>query len=142
MKVTRRDLAVQAGLAILALRGAALAQGVSPAGARSAQETQLYEAAKKEGQLTWYSGILDQPLCDAVGTAFTQKYPGVRVNALKTTSQVAFQRLLQDIKAGDVQSDVLTHDGCEPHVLSRGQGPAGALRARERGGDGEVAAGV
>ena len=68
----------------------------------------LYAAAKKEGQLTWYSGILDQPLCDKVGGAFTQKYPGIRVNAIKTTSQVAFQRLLQDLKAGAPQSDVLT----------------------------------
>ncbi|GJD53674.1 hypothetical protein OPKNFCMD_6451 [Methylobacterium crusticola] len=80
----------------------------APAAFAQGAETQLYEAAKAEGQLTWYSGILDQPICDKVGQAFTAKYPGVRVNAIKTTSQVAFQRLTQDMKAGAVQSDVFT----------------------------------
>lgn len=76
--------------------------------AQSANEKQLYEAAKKEGQLTWYSGILNQQICDSVGKAFTEKYPGVSVHAIKTTSQVAFQRLSQDLKAGEVLSDVFT----------------------------------
>ena len=85
---------------IVALTPAAMAQ--------SSQEKQLYEAAKKEGQLTWYSGVLNQQICDEVGQAFSKKYPGVSVHAIKTTSQVAFQRLLQDVKAGDVLSDVFT----------------------------------
>lgn len=106
MNITRRELPILAGLAAAALRGpAARAQGAQNQGA---QDQALYDAAKKEGQLTWYSGILDQPLCDKVGHAFTAKYPGVRVNAIKTTSQVAFQRVLQDVKGGAVQSDVFT----------------------------------
>jgi iron(III) transport system substrate-binding protein len=92
---------------IVALTPAAMAQ--------SSQEKQLYEAAKKEGQLTWYSGVLNQQICDEVGQAFSKKYPGVSVHAIKTTSQVAFQRLLQDIKAGDVLSDVFTTTD-ESHV--------------------------
>src|SRR5258708_3935571 len=79
-----------------------------PARAQSDQEKLLYEAAKKEGTLTWYSGVLDQALCEKVGKAFTAKYPGIQADATKTTSQVAFQRLLQDIKPGQVQSDVFT----------------------------------
>src|SRR6185437_2210172 len=79
-----------------------------PAMAQSAHEKQLYEAAKKEGQLTWYSGVLNQQICNEVGKAFSQKYPGIDVHAIKTTSQVAFQRLLQDIKAGQILSDVFT----------------------------------
>lgn len=99
MSVSRRTM-LQATGAALALPAAAWAQ--------SDQPNQLYDAAKKEGQLTWISGILDQPLCVRVGQAFTQQYPGVTVNATKTTSQVAFQRLLQDLKGGEVQSDVFT----------------------------------
>jgi iron(III) transport system substrate-binding protein len=79
-----------------------------PALAQSEAEKSLYQAAKKEGTLTWYSGVMDQALCEKVGKAFTAKYPGIQVDATKTTSQVAFQRLLQDIKAGQVQSDVFT----------------------------------
>ncbi|HEV2627574.1 MAG TPA: extracellular solute-binding protein [Pseudolabrys sp.] len=92
---------------IVALTPAAMAQ--------SSQEKQLYEAAKKEGQLTWYSGVLNQQICDEVGQAFSKKFPGVSVHTIKTTSQVAFQRLLQDIKAGDVLSDVFTTTD-ESHV--------------------------
>jgi iron(III) transport system substrate-binding protein len=80
----------------------------SGASAQTEHEKQLYEAAKKEGGITWYSGILDQQICDRVGQAFSAKYPGLQVSAIKTTSQVAFQRLLQDLKAGQVQSDVFT----------------------------------
>src|SRR5216684_6375958 len=94
---------IAAQLAVLCLVAASL-----PALAQSDQEKQLYAAAKKEGTLTWYSGVLDQALCEKVGKAFTAKYPGIQVDATKTTSQVAFQRVLQDIKAGQVQSDVFT----------------------------------
>src|SRR6476646_5064749 len=101
MRKTRKSSAAQR--AVLCIVAASL-----PALAQSDQEKQLYEAAKKEGTLTWYSGVLDQALCEKVGKAFTAKYPGVQVEVTKTTSQVAFQRLLQDVKAGQVQSDVFT----------------------------------
>jgi iron(III) transport system substrate-binding protein len=69
-------------------------------------EKQLYEAAKKEGQLTWSTAHYDQQLSNQIGNAFTAKYPGIKVNVIKATAQVGFQRLLQDLKAGQVQSDV------------------------------------
>ncbi len=100
-----RRTALLAGGATLAL---GFHEARSQAAGDSEQLKQVYAAAKKEGQLTWYSGILDQPLCDRVGQSFTKRYPGIRVNPIKTTSQVAFQRLLQDIKGGATQSDVFT----------------------------------
>jgi iron(III) transport system substrate-binding protein len=80
--------------------------GVAGAAAQSDPEKQLYEAAKAEARLTWYTAQFDQALATKVGSAFTQKYPGVQVNVIKATAQVGFQRLLQDIKAGQIQSDV------------------------------------
>ena len=68
----------------------------------------IYEAAKKEGQVTWYSGFLDQTICAQIGNAFSKKWPGITVNATKTTSQVAFQRLLQDMKGGRIESDIFS----------------------------------
>jgi len=105
--IVRLAVPLLAAAGIVALAPAAMAQ--------SNGEKQLYEAAKKEGQLTWYSGILNQQICDEVGQAFSKKYPGVSVHAIKTTSQVAFQRLLQDQKAGDTLSDVFTTTD-ESHV--------------------------
>ena len=101
------------GLGLLAASGAR---------AETAHEQELYDAAKKEGSITWYSGILDQQICDRVGQAFSTQYPGIQVDAIKTTSQVAFQRLLQDLKAGQVQSDVLTTTDIGQMVFLKSKG--------------------
>src|SRR5437870_13734485 len=82
--------------------------GIAAAAAQSDRQQQLYGAAKKEGQLTWYTAHYDQALATKIGNAFAQKYPGVQANVIKATAQVSFQRLLQDIKAGQVQSDVFS----------------------------------
>ena len=94
-----------------ALIGAAAIAGSRQARAEAADSPAiqaLYQAAKKEGQVGWYSGILDQPLCDAVGRAFTARYPGISVSSIKTTSQVAFQRVVEDLRGGGPQCDVFT----------------------------------
>lgn len=101
MAFSRRSLltSMAAGAAVLATeRAHAEAGDLQP----------IYEAAKKEGQLTWYSGFLDQTICAQIGNAFSQKWPGLTVNASKTTSQVAFQRLLQDMKGGRIESDIFS----------------------------------
>src|SRR5215217_5372455 len=40
------------------------------------------------------------------GRTFTEKYPGVKVNVVRTTAQVAYQRLSQDIQANVANCDV------------------------------------
>jgi iron(III) transport system substrate-binding protein len=102
MKLTRRGALIGAGAAV-----AAGSAGAQPAGLSPAIQA-LYDAAKKEGQVGWYSGVLDQPLCDEVGRAFTAQFPGIGVSAIKTTSQVAFQRVIEDIRGGGPQCDVFT----------------------------------
>jgi iron(III) transport system substrate-binding protein len=106
---------------IAALLAAAFLAAGAP-GAKAQSDAQLYEAAKKEGTLTWYSGVMDQALCEKVAQAFTAKYPGIRVDVTKTTSQVAFQRLMQDIKSGEVQSDVLTSTDASHFVYLKSKG--------------------
>jgi iron(III) transport system substrate-binding protein len=104
MPISRRTilLTAGAGLALRPQRGQA--QGAED----SAQLKDIYRAAKDEGQVSWYSGILDQPLCDKVGQAFTKRYPGITVGSVKTTSQVAFQRLVEDLRGGSPQCDIFT----------------------------------
>ena len=80
----------------------------SIAAAQSDQEKQLYEAAKQEGELTWYTAHYDQNMTAQIGAAFTEKYPGIKVNGIKATAQVSFQRLLLDLKAGQSQADVFS----------------------------------
>ncbi|WP_338147662.1 ABC transporter substrate-binding protein [Neoroseomonas terrae] len=69
-------------------------------------ERDLYEAARREGQVTWYSAQYSADTSEAIGRAFTERYPGVRCSVVRSTSQVAFQRLSQDQRAGVAQCDV------------------------------------
>ena len=72
------------------------------------REQELYEAAKREGEITWYSGQYSADASEAAGRAFNERYPGVRCNVVRSTSQVAFQRLSQDQRAGVAQCDVFS----------------------------------
>jgi iron(III) transport system substrate-binding protein len=74
----------------------------------AADVTGLYEAARKEGELTWYTAHTDGETAEAVGRAFSERYPGVKVNVIRTTAQVAYQRLRQEIRSGTAQCDVFS----------------------------------
>ncbi len=99
--ITKRQLFTVAAGTALAGR-AAMAQALEPF------EQELYGPAKKEGELTWYSGQLSAETSEAIGAAFTKRYPGVKVNVVRSTSQVAFQRLSQDMRAGVAQCDIFS----------------------------------
>ncbi len=65
-------------------------------------------AARKEGALTWYTSHTDVESAEAAGRAFTALYPEIKVSVIRTTAQVAYQRLLQDIKNNTPQCDVFS----------------------------------
>lgn len=98
----RQLLSVTTGFAIGGLARRAVAEELP------AHEKQLYEAAKREGEITWYSGQFNAETSEAVGRAFNERFPGVRCNVVRSTSQVAFQRLSQDARAGVAQCDVFS----------------------------------
>jgi iron(III) transport system substrate-binding protein len=79
---------------------AALALAGAPAAAQLAGwEQALYDAAKKEKEFTVYTAHYDTETIADICAAFERKYPGVKCNFVRTTAQVAFQRLQQDLKA-------------------------------------------
>ncbi len=102
--ITRRQLGIGAAatLAGLALPGTAHAQLAADA------EKALHEAAKAEGEFTWYDAHHDAELAEVFAKAFTAKYPGVKVNVVRTTANIAYQRVQQELKAGSLQCDVLS----------------------------------
>jgi iron(III) transport system substrate-binding protein len=98
------------------LRGAAalMALGAIPplraraAAEMTAREQELYAAAKKEGELAWYTSHSDDITAQALGRDFEEVYPGIKVGVVRTTAQVAFQRVSQEVRAGAMQVDVLS----------------------------------
>lgn len=102
MRWDRRTIlaAGSAALFLPWLTGSALSQD------RAAAIDALYQAAKEEGELTWYVAHHSSEVAERMGRVFTETYPGVEVNVVRTTAQVAYQRLNQDIDAGVNNCDV------------------------------------
>jgi iron(III) transport system substrate-binding protein len=105
--IQRRNFIV-GGSALLMLGSGRKARAQS-APSMTPHEKELFEAAKKEGgELTWYTAQSDDITAQALGRSFEQLYPGIKVNVLRTTAQVAYQRVTQEIKASAIQCDVLS----------------------------------
>jgi iron(III) transport system substrate-binding protein len=105
--IHRRNFII-GGSALLML-GSGRKARARPAPSMTPHETELFEAAKKEGgELTWYTAQSDDITAQALGRSFEQLYPGIKVNVLRTTAQVAYQRITQEIKASAIQCDVLS----------------------------------
>src|ERR1700755_2550286 len=95
-QMTRRQAA--AGLAGLAMSRLA----------RAADDPALEAAAREEHAVTWYIAQVDAQTAENLGRSFTQSHPGVGVGVIRTTGQVAYQRLLMDIKNHTPQCDVFS----------------------------------
>ena len=63
-------------------------------------EKALYEAAKAEGSVTWYVAHYSTETAEKFGRAFTEKYPGVKVNVVRATAGVVFQRAFGTVGVG------------------------------------------
>jgi iron(III) transport system substrate-binding protein len=74
----------------------------------AAGDSTLEAAAHREGALTWYVAQVDAQTAEALGRAYTSTNPGINVGVIRTTGQVAYQRLLMDIKNHTPQCDVFS----------------------------------
>ena len=92
-RLSRRDV-LKASTAIAAstvfaspLRAAAPpATAITPA---------LFEAAKKEGKVVWYTSV-DLPLAERISKSFETKFPGVACRVERTGAERVFQRIDQE----------------------------------------------
>jgi len=121
--LNRRFLLAGAGALTMAGPFRAHAAGITP---------DLVAAAKQEGSVTWYIAQVDTATAEMMGSAFTAQFPGVKVSVIRTTGQVAYERLLQDLKNDAPQCDVFssTDPAQYPALKKRGYlanyTPAGA----------------
>jgi iron(III) transport system substrate-binding protein len=106
-----------AGLAPIAALVAALA--LAPLAHADIKD--LEEGAKKEGELTWYVAHYTSEGAEDLGRGFTEMY-GVKVNVVRTTAQVAYQRLLQDLKNNQTICDVFSSTDVGHYVRLAAEG--------------------
>jgi iron(III) transport system substrate-binding protein len=83
-------------------------KGLSPA----AREQKLYEAAKGEGTLKWYT-TLSRTIGPAVVKAFETKYPGVKVDMYRASSEDVTARMYQEANAKTTGADIVETNGTE-----------------------------
>ncbi len=102
----------------LALFLAAMALAV-PAPVRAADPA-LYEAAKKEGQLLWYTSLIVDQAARPLISAFGKKYPGIEVKFSRADSGPTAIKIIQEARAGRVQGDVFDGIDTTPPLLAAG----------------------
>jgi iron(III) transport system substrate-binding protein len=91
------------------LAGAAACMAASPSLAQMQPwEKELYDAAKKEKPVTVYTAHYNTEEAAALCAAFEKKYPDLKCNFVRTTAQVAYQRLQQDIQANAAVASVFS----------------------------------
>lgn len=105
---------------MLVLRGlmagfvATVALGMALSGASAQSMDTLYEAAKKEGTVLWYTTF---PLDEAtpLAEAFTAKYPGVKVGIVRGSGTRTVERFETEYRANRAEADVITGALLDPH---------------------------
>ena len=99
MPIDRRNFLTGSAIALMGLR---------PASAQADTITELYAKAKEEGELTWYSVFWPSDRSEKHGALFSKAFPGIKVSVVRSTAQVAYQRLNQDLQASAANCDVYT----------------------------------
>jgi iron(III) transport system substrate-binding protein len=117
--INRRTVfaAAAGGLALVCATWPALAQAPAPYEIDQA----LIDAAKKEGNVVWYTAT-DVQVSEKVGKAFEDKYPGMKVQVERAGSERVFQRISQEYGSNIFRADVIETSDAVHFVLFKRQG--------------------
>ncbi|HLH95534.1 MAG TPA: extracellular solute-binding protein [Xanthobacteraceae bacterium] len=99
------------GAAIAILIGCGHAYAIDPA---------VIAAAKKEGEVTWYSTQIINQVVRPIAAAFEKKYPGIKVHYTRANANEVAVKILNESRAGHPQSDVF--DGTSTVVPLKQEG--------------------
>jgi iron(III) transport system substrate-binding protein len=107
----------------LLLPSLARAQAIAPATEILPHERALYDAARKANEsATWYVSHYTSETAEQIGRAFEATYPGIKANVVRTTAQVAFQRLSQDMRARVRNCDVFSSTDIGQYTMLKADG--------------------
>jgi ABC-type Fe3+ transport system substrate-binding protein len=88
-------------VSLLAIAAVAL----SPAKTLAADQSTI-AAAKKEGQVVWYTTLIVNQIIRPLKAAFEKKYPGVTLQYTRADDLVTSAKILAEGQAGRVQADI------------------------------------
>jgi len=86
----------------------------------NAAEPALYEAAKKEGEVVWYTSLIVNQAVRPLVEAFNKKYPGIAVKYARADSGPTAIKIMNEAQAGRPQSDVFDGIDSTPPLLAAG----------------------
>src|SRR5258705_12152652 len=81
----------------------------------------LIEAAKKEGQVIYYTST-DLPVAEKIAKAFEAKYPGIAVRVERTGSERVFQRISQEYASSIHAVDVVNSSDAAHFIVWKRDG--------------------
>jgi iron(III) transport system substrate-binding protein len=73
----------------------------------SAADAALVEAAKKEGQVVWYTTLIVNQIVRPLKAAFEKKYPGVTLQYSRADDIATYTKILAEGQSGRMQADIL-----------------------------------
>jgi iron(III) transport system substrate-binding protein len=118
-KISRRDVLKGAGVL---LAGSALSTRVMASAPPPEPITPaLIEAAKKEGQVIYYTST-DLPVAEKVAKAFEAKYPGIAVRVERTGAERVFQRIGQEYSSSIHAVDVVNSSDAAHFIVWKRDG--------------------
>jgi ABC-type Fe3+ transport system substrate-binding protein len=85
-----------------------------------AADNALYEAAKKEGKVVWYTSLIVNQAVRPLVAAFERKYPGVEVEYARGDSGPNAIKVIDEARAGKVVGDVFDGIATAPPLLKAG----------------------
>ncbi len=93
-------------LAFVRVAAAMVSAMAFAAGHAAAADPALIEAAKKEGQVTWYTTLIVNQIIRPLKDAFEKKYPGITLQYTRADDLVTSAKILAEGQAGRVQADI------------------------------------
>ena len=72
----------------------------------AAADPALIEAARKEGQVVWYTTLIVNQIVRPLKDAFEKKYPGVTLQYTRADDLATSLKILAEAQAGRVQADI------------------------------------
>src|SRR5256886_17566104 len=118
-RVSRRDVLKGTGIA---LAGAAFSTRVMASAPPPEPVTPaLIEAAKKEGQVIYYTST-DLPVAEKLAKAFEAKYTGIAVRVERTGAERVFQRIGQEYSSNIHAVDVVNSSDAAHFIVWKREG--------------------